>query len=197
MIDTRAQAAHFAASEVRMSYSRTAIDLNISIKIEQPKWYQPSDEAISLMGYLAASDRLTPDEKRAVVRLLAMADHYATGREHDKLMRAIAALVGLMAFNARMREAQPQHSFSDVMAFYQEQRRALDPTGGKQTAMEITLNLSVEIEQFSLRYVGVSATEAQQTWHDLTSRGEAAGPSIPLRVDGVGAAPPALTRLEV
>ncbi|MBI1362807.1 MAG: hypothetical protein GC134_02390 [Proteobacteria bacterium] len=188
MIDPRAPvAAHFNASELRMSYQRTTLDLNVNIQIQQPKWYQPSDEALTIMGYVANSDRMTGQEKASVIRLLAMADAHTTGRTHDKLMKTIAALIGLMEFNARAREAQPKHSLEEVLGYYQQQRRLLDPDGGMETVTAISINVHVEVEQFSLQYTGLSIDAALQAW-DAVQSGDAPTPAIqlPVRADGCG-----------
>ncbi len=188
MIDNKhgAMAAHFRAEYLEMSYSRTTVDISLDIKIQQPKLYQPSDDALTIMSYITDSQKLTGQEKSSIIRLLAMADTHTTGKTHDKLMHAIAALVGLMEFNARMREDQPKHSLEDVLGYYQQQRRLLDPSGGQETTQHMQVNVHMEVEQFSLRYVGVDVQTAQQTWQGLKSQGQGSGPQIPLRVDGMG-----------
>jgi len=199
MIDNKhgAMAAHFRAEYLEMSYSRTTVDISLDIKIQQPKLYQPSDDALTIMSYIADSQKLTGQEKSSIIRLLAMADTHTTGKTHDKLMHAIAALVGLMEFNARMREDQPKHSLEEVLGYYQEQRRLLDPSGGQTTTQQIRVDVHMEVEQFSLRYVGVDVQTAQKNWQALKSQGQGGGPQVPLRVEGMNSAASPNTSIEV
>lgn len=117
-----------------------------------------SDEAMQVLKYIAASSRLSPSEKRTLIRLVALVDQYAGG--DPKLMKDVLGIAALMEAG-RKEGRYPRHSLKEAMDAYWEERKKL---GGREDA-EVSVETEIiatriEIENVSIE---ISAENAQNS----------------------------------
>lgn len=148
------------SGQVALSYTRVRVESRISITIEPD--LSPSPLAAKIIGYVAASDKLSPDEKKSIVRLAAFIDEYAGG--DPKLLKQLAGVVQLMEMTAEGRR-YARHTAQSMLDYYKQMREEFHRarTGGDGS---YTLDLSVEMEFESL-----TMSYRQVSYGDFMGRG--------------------------
>ncbi len=136
---------------------------SISIQSVTTLTVNPADE-ISAEGYkalkyIAASSKLSPEEKRTLIRLVALVDQYAGG--DPKLMRDVLGVAAIMEAG-RKEGTYPRHSMQEAMDAYWEEREKL---GGRadaeiSVATEITVT-RIEAERLSVEISAEIGQNAQ------------------------------------
>lgn len=109
-----------------------------------------SEDALVALKYIAKSTRLAPEEKRALIRLVAFIDEFAGG--NSKLLRDVVGVAKLMEMNAK--QSYPPTPLREVIKAYFEEREKMRPSESVEISIETQLN------SFSFQYLGVSFEEA-------------------------------------
>lgn len=125
--------------------------------------YKPSQEATLLLDRIADSRLLAKDQKRALTGLVALVDQFVTGKDRDKLMKSIGAIIQMLEqANAAQQKDYGKNSFGELLKEYMQARVAYE---GKD--VQQVLEVQLKIEQFSfttlgLAYHDVSKLDVQQ-----------------------------------
>jgi|GEM_PF-3052656 len=91
----------------------------VTVEIEAP---QASAAAVWSMQYIAASSRLTRDEKKSLIRLVALVDQFGGG--DPKLMQQVVAIAKMMEADTP-KDSYKRHSFAETMEAYWRERATL------------------------------------------------------------------------
>lgn len=109
---------------------------------------QASPAALHAMHYIADSSRLTRDEKKTLIRLVAIVDQFAGG--DPKLMSDIIGIAKMMEADTP-EGSHKRHSMRDVMQEYLDDRAQLGGSGEAVTVSVETEILLVRMSYADLR----------------------------------------------
>lgn len=152
-----------ARASAEIHASETSINIlqvvqHHQITVQEVK--QISPWGLKALAYIAGSSRLSPEDRRTLIRLVAIVDEFAGG--DPKLMRDIIGIAKIMEMNAKQ-NYKPM-SLREALKLYFEERERFDPS------QQVTINVEAEIQAVSVQYTDVSVSESVDV-SDETSSG--------------------------
>ena len=130
------------------------VDVRAQFVTSQSPPVQASSEGLKVLSRIASSTRLSADEKRQLMRLVALVDETspAGSPDHTRMMGYVAAIASVREVMADQstRPAQPATPLDEAISFYAAERRRL----GQQKGTTTVTDVEVSIGEVSLKMTG-------------------------------------------
>ncbi|MFO0390124.1 MAG: hypothetical protein ACK502_10480 [Alphaproteobacteria bacterium] len=150
------QSAQIAVTSASINILQVVQQYEVSVKEVK----QVSKYALLALDYIANSTRLSPEDRRTLIRLVAIVDEFAGG--DPKLMRDIIGIAKIMEMNAT--QNYKPIPLREALRMYFEERERLDPS------KEMTISVESEINAVSVRVFGTSITETFAAQEEALSK---------------------------